>query len=182
MHLGGVDVAGYTFAEVNDFKGLGIAYTLGKFDGICGMGWDDISVDHVETPVRAVVNSKKLPANVFAFHLGSGGAEGELVVGGVDPAHYTGDFAYVPVADTVPGKKGYWALKMDDMTVNGKSVTSARKAIVDSGPSLIAFPTADVKALAALLRGRARYRRGHRRQDVHADRERLPHPVRQPVP
>merc|ERR1712151_373538 len=112
---------------------------------------DDISVDHVETPVRAVVNSKQLPANVFAFHLGSGGAEGELVVGGVDPAHYTGDFAYVPVADTVPGKKGYWALKMDDMKVNGKSVTSARKAIVDSGTSLIAFPTADVKALAALV-------------------------------
>ena len=59
---------------------------VGKFDGICGMGWDDISVDHVKTPVRALVDSKKLDSNVFAFHLGTGGAAGELTLGGVNPA------------------------------------------------------------------------------------------------
>ena len=47
----------YLFAEVNNTKGLGPAYTIGHFDGICGMGWDDISVDHVTTPVRALVES-----------------------------------------------------------------------------------------------------------------------------
>lgn len=151
MTLGGVAVEDYTFAEVNNTKGLGLAYRMGKFDGICGMGWDDISVDHVETPLRALVNSGKLDANVFAFYLGTGGAEGELVIGGVNPDHYTGDFATVPVVDTIPGKKGYWALDMDDVQINGKSVTSARKAIVDSGTSLLAVPTEDMKSIAASL-------------------------------
>jgi len=146
--FGSVAVSGYTFAEVNNTKGLGMAYTIGKFDGICGMGWDDISVDHVTTPLRALVNSGKLAASVFAFYLGHDGAKGELVLGGVDPAHYTGDFSYTPVIDTVPGKVGYWAIEMDAITIGGSSVTSVRKAIVDSGTSLLAAPSADIKAIA----------------------------------
>merc|ERR1711937_1046552 len=76
---------------------------------------------------------------------------GELVLGGVDPNHYTGDFNYVPVIDIVPGKKGYWTLDMDDIKMGGKSVTSCRKAIVDSGTSLLAVPTSDIKKIAALV-------------------------------
>jgi len=109
---------------------------------------DDISVDGVETPLRALVKSQKLDANVFAFYLGSNGTAGELVVGGVNPKHYTGDFSYVPVQLTVPGKKGYWEVALDGMTSGGDSVTAAKKAIVDSGTSLMTVPTADIKALA----------------------------------
>eukprot|EP01062_Namystynia_karyoxenos_P014401 TRINITY_DN1518_c0_g1_i4.p2 TRINITY_DN1518_c0_g1~~TRINITY_DN1518_c0_g1_i4.p2 ORF type:complete len:564 (+),score=226.69 TRINITY_DN1518_c0_g1_i4:73-1692(+) len=148
VDIGGVSVPDYTFAEVNNTKGLGLGYSIGKFDGICGLGWDDISVDHVTTPLRALVNSKKLDANVFAFYLGTGGAAGELVLGGVNPKHYTGDFKYVPVIDSIPGKKGYWALQLDDMQIGGESVTTTRKAIVDSGTSLLALPTKDIKAIA----------------------------------
>lgn len=149
VHAGGVDILGYTFAEVNNTKGLGAAWKAGKFDGICGMGWDDISVDGVETPLRALVNSHNLDENVFAFYLGSGGADGELVLGGVDPAHYKGDFSHVPVIETAPGKYGYWAIAMDDVQIQGESYTSTRKAIVDSGTSLMAIPTADFTKLAA---------------------------------
>merc|ERR1712151_1065927 len=144
MHLGDIDVSNYLFAEVDNTKGLGPAWLVGHFDGICGMGWDDISVDHVTTPLRALVDSKKLGANQFAFYLGSGGAVGELVLGGVNPDHYTGDFAYTPVIDMVPGKKGYWTLAMDDIKMNGASITSCRKAIVDSGTSLLAVPSSDI--------------------------------------
>jgi hypothetical protein len=99
--------------------------------------------------LRAIVNSKKLDANVFAFFLGSNGADGELVLGGVDDAHYSGDFTYAPVIETAPGKFGYWAVAMDDMQIGGESYTSVRKAIVDSGTSLMAIPTADFTKLAA---------------------------------
>jgi len=119
------------------------------------MGWDDISVDGVETPLRALVNSKKLEANVFAFYLGSGGAKGELVLGGVDSAHYTGDFSIVPVIATAGDKFGYWALKMDDAKIGGKSITTVRKAIVDSGTSLLAVPTSDIKAIATAVGAKA---------------------------
>merc|ERR1711966_68123 len=151
VHLGDIDITDYTFAEVNNTKGLGPAWAVGHFDGICGMGWDDISVDHVKTPLRALVDSKKLGANQFAFYLGSGGADGELVLGGVDPAHYTGEFSTVPVIETVPGKTGYWALAMDDAKIGGSSITSVKKAIVDSGTSLLAAPSADMKKIAAAV-------------------------------
>ena len=39
MNIGGVSIADYTFAEVTDVSGLGISYSLGKFDGIGGMAW-----------------------------------------------------------------------------------------------------------------------------------------------
>jgi len=151
IHLGDIDVANYTFAEVDNTKGLGPAWLAGHFDGICGMGWDDISVDHVMTPVRALVDSKKLSANQFAFYLGSGGAAGELVLGGVDPAHYSGDFATVPVIETVPGKTGYWAVTMDDAKIDGTSMTTVKKAIIDSGTSLLAVPTDEMKKIADKL-------------------------------
>ena len=53
--------------------------------------------------------------------------------------------------DTVPGKVGYWALGMDGIKINGSSVTNTRKAIVDSGTSLLAAPSADIKAIAKLV-------------------------------
>jgi hypothetical protein len=148
IQMGSTQITDYTFAEVDNTKGLGPAWLVGHFDGICGMGWDDISVDNVMTPLRALVNSKKLASNVFAFFLGSGGADGELVLGGVNPDHYIGDFTYQPVIETAPGKFGYWAIAMDDIVIGDESVTSARKAIVDSGTSLIAAPTADMAKLA----------------------------------
>lgn len=149
--IGDTSIPGYTFAEVNNEKGLGMMWFLGKLDGICGLGWDDISVDHVETPLRALVNSGKLHERVFAFYLGSGGGAGELVLGGVDSNHYTGDFAYTPVIDMVPGKKGYWTIALDDFKMKGESATSVRKAIVDSGTSLLIVPTEDMKTIAAAV-------------------------------
>jgi len=149
--IGDIPVKGYNFAEVNDVKGLGMMWVMGKLDGILGLGWDDISVDHVETPLRALVNGGGLEEPVFAFYMGSGGAAGELVLGGVNPDHYSGDFAYTPVIDMVPGKKGYWTFTMDDIKMGGASVTSCRKAIVDSGTSLIAVPTADMAKIIKIV-------------------------------
>jgi len=146
--IGENKVEGYTFAEVDNTKGLGPAFSIGHFDGICGMGLDDISVDGVKTPLRALADNKALDANVFAFFLGSGGAAGELVLGGVDSAHYTGDFTYLPVQEMVPGKMGYWEIKMDSFEINGKNMVDSTKAIVDSGTSLLAVPTAAIKAIA----------------------------------
>jgi hypothetical protein len=140
----------YTFAEVDDTSGLGAAFSIGHFDGICGMGLDDISVDGVKTPLRALADEGALDANVFAFYLGSGGAAGELVLGGVDPAHYVGDFTYLPVQETAPGVKGYWEIKMDSFEINGQNMLSdTTKAIVDSGTSLLAVPSNAIKAIAS---------------------------------
>ena len=120
----------------------GLGYRLGKFDGILGLAWGTISVDGVPTPLEALVASKQLDENCFAFSLGDD-ADGELVLGGVDADAYEGDFDYLPLS-----QKSYWEIKLDGLNVNNASMTTAVKAIVDSGTSLLAGPVADVAAIA----------------------------------
>jgi hypothetical protein len=45
----------YEFAEISDVSGLGMAYVAGKFDGILGLGWDTISVDHIPTVLTELI-------------------------------------------------------------------------------------------------------------------------------
>lgn len=150
VKIGDYSLPSYTFAEVDNTKGLGIGWKVGKFDGICGMGFDDISVDGVTTPLRALVNSGNLDANVFAFYLGNN-SPGQLVIGGVDDTKYTGDFSYLPVVDMVKGLRGYWEIAMDDFQISGSTVIATKRAIVDSGTSLLAIPAADIKTIAKLI-------------------------------
>merc|ERR1711998_347317 len=143
--IGGVSAKQQDFAEVEDASGLGLAYAIGKFDGILGMGWDRISVDGVKTPFHSLVDSGNLASPVFAFYLGNN-QPGELTIGGTDKSHYTGDFAYVPLKS-----EDYWRIELDDFKISGKSVTTTKTAIVDSGTSLLAGPKDDVAAIAKSL-------------------------------
>jgi len=145
VNIGPFQLQDYTFAEVDDTSGLGLGYRLGKFDGILGLGWDAISVGGVPTPMHALVASGKLDKPVFGFYLGNN-QPGELVFGGADSKHYTGDFTYVPVSI-----KGYWQVKLDGTKLGGSSVSSCPNAIVDSGTSLLAGPKDDVTAIANKL-------------------------------
>merc|ERR1712093_868185 len=120
--LGNLEVPKQPFAEVENAKGLGLAYGVGKFDGILGLGWNSISVDGVPT--------------VF----------GTLVLGGTDASHYTGDFSYVPLAG-----EDYWRVALDGIKIKGASQTTCKTAIVDSGTSLLAGPKDDVAKIAKLM-------------------------------
>lgn len=151
--MGTFTLDNYKFAEVSDTSGLGTAYTVGSFDGICGLGWDGIAQDNVTTPLRALIDSGQMAEAVFAFYLGSENFQGELVLGGVDPDHYTGEFSYADVIESAPGAMGYWLLELDSVKVSEKSVTSATKVIIDSGTSMITVPTEDIESIATALGG-----------------------------
>jgi len=146
--MGGLPIKSQTFAEVEDASGLGmggLSYALGKFDGILGLGWDHISVDGVKTPFHQLVDSGELAKPEFAFYLGNN-ADGTLVMGGTDPNHYTGDFSYVPLK-----KEDYWRIALDDVKLAGKSMSTTKTAILDSGTSLLAGPKAEVDKIAAAV-------------------------------
>merc|ERR1711998_739625 len=147
--IGGLPIKNQAFAEVENAGGLGMAYGIGKFDGILGLGWDRISVDGVKTPFTNLVDQGTLADKVFAFYLGDN-APGSLVIGGTDSSHYTGDFTYVPLKS-----EDYWRIALDDMKVDGTSMSDTKTAIVDSGTSLLAGPSADVKAIAAKVGAKA---------------------------
>lgn len=46
--------------KVKDAKGLGLAFIMGKFDGIMGLAFDEISVEGVPTPFGRMVESGEL--------------------------------------------------------------------------------------------------------------------------
>jgi hypothetical protein len=61
-----------------------------------------------------------------------------LVLGGVNPKYYTGQFKYYPLK-----MANYWAIALDDIIFNGTSykVQDNLLGIVDTGTSLIVGPT-----------------------------------------
>ncbi|CAD7960924.1 unnamed protein product [Amoebophrya sp. A120] len=148
LHLGNsgnVKLEKYVFAEITDVSGLGMAYAAGKFDGILGLGWSTISVDGIPTVVQSLIDQKLIDQPAFSFFLGTeSGADGELVIGGADPKHYTGDMTYVPVT-----REGYWQVLMTSMSVGGDVIAKNQAAIIDSGTSVLAGPTDVVNALAS---------------------------------
>ncbi|KAG9452455.1 hypothetical protein H6P81_005359 [Aristolochia fimbriata] len=119
-----------------------ITFFVAKFDGILGLGFQEISVGNAVPVWYNMVNQGLVKEPVFSFWFNRNAEEeegGEIVFGGVDPNHYKGDHTYVPVTH-----KGYWQFDMGDVLVGGKTTGFCEggcSAIADSGTSLIAAPT-----------------------------------------
>jgi len=145
--VGNIDVASQPFAEVSkvSFGPLNIAFAAGKFDGLLGLGFKSISAYNIPTPFESMIDQGLIDEPVFAFYLQKDAdAVGELTFGGMDPAHYTGDLVNVPLTSET-----YWEVELTDMKFGGSQVDgTTKKAIIDSGTSLLAGPTDVVKELA----------------------------------
>ncbi|CAN4109959.1 unnamed protein product [Withania somnifera] len=120
----------------------GITFLAAKFDGILGLGFQEISVGKAVPVWYNMVNQGLVQKPVFSFWFNRNAKEeegGELVFGGVDPKHFKGIHTYVPVTH-----KGYWQFDMGDVLVGGKTTgfcSGGCSAIADSGTSLLAGPT-----------------------------------------
>uniref|UniRef100_A0A3P8WQT8 Nothepsin n=1 Tax=Cynoglossus semilaevis TaxID=244447 RepID=A0A3P8WQT8_CYNSE len=127
----------------------GAAFVLAQFDGVLGMGYPSLA-EILGNPVfDSMMAQKSVDEDVFSFYLNSGSASpGELMLGGADQALYTEPINWIPVT-----AKGYWQIKMDGVAVQGMSSFCPRgcQAIVDTGTSLIAGPTADILQLQQLI-------------------------------
>eukprot|EP00916_Digyalum_oweni_P006147 GHVL01010606.1.p1 GENE.GHVL01010606.1~~GHVL01010606.1.p1 ORF type:complete len:506 (+),score=86.70 GHVL01010606.1:161-1678(+) len=140
--VGGVSVDNFEFAEVEDVKGLGIAYMLGKFDGICGLGFPSLSVDSVPPLFTRMVEDQLVDKSMFSVYLGDESA-GELVLGGYSDDHYTGDINWIPLA-----AETYWDIKLDLVQFGDIEMNTTSSAIIDTGTSLLAGPSDEVQQIA----------------------------------
>ncbi|CAB1331568.1 unnamed protein product, partial [Coregonus sp. 'balchen'] len=99
--IGSVSVKDQVFGEA--VKIYGANFVGARFDGVLGMSYP---TDDAMSPVfDNIMREKLLAENVFSFYLNhrisSNQPGGQLVLGGTDPAYYTGDFHYVnAVVDT----------------------------------------------------------------------------------
>merc|ERR1712060_795664 len=121
------------------------AFAAGKFDGLLGLGFKSISQYEIPTPFEAMVTQKLVDEPVFAFYRQKdASATGELVFGGIDKSHFTGELVDVPLTS-----ESYWEVSLDKAIFGSDTiVSSAQKAIIDSGTSLLAGPKEHVDDLA----------------------------------
>jgi len=136
------------FGEIEDAGGLGFAYTLGKFDGILGLGFTSISIDGATTVFENAIDQHIVDQPIFSFYLGNNGP-GELTFGGYDSNKFIGDdLTYVKLS-----KATYWQISLDNVTAGDYSISDEDgiSAIVDSGTSLITGPKKVVAQLASAI-------------------------------
>ncbi len=135
MTIGDLAIKKQDFAESTVEPGLTFAF--GKFDGILGLAYDTIAVQHVVPPFYNMINQGLLDEKVFAFYVGTDPEGGVATFGGVDEAHFEGKIDYVPVR-----RRGYWEVLLDSVAL-GKEVMEfdSTGAAIDTGTSLIALPS-----------------------------------------
>uniref|UniRef100_A0A1I8N7D2 Peptidase A1 domain-containing protein n=1 Tax=Musca domestica TaxID=7370 RepID=A0A1I8N7D2_MUSDO len=143
----GLTIKNQVFAAATNEPGN--SFTYSPFDGILGMGYKGIAQDNVVPPFYNMYSQGLVDADVFAFYLArEGTAEngGELVLGGIDPNHYTGEITYVPVTS-----KGYWQFEIASGEVNGVNVCNNCQGIADTGTSLLVVPFYQYESIQAAV-------------------------------
>lgn len=141
-------VTGQRFAEIQDAGGLGVAYALGKFDGILGLGFTSISIDGTTTVFENLIKQNAVDQPIFSFYLGDNGP-GELTFGGYDSSKFEGDLDFVKLDAAT-----YWQITLDAIAAGDYRKDGSEDkitAIVDSGTSLMTGPKAEVSKLAQMV-------------------------------
>lgn len=137
LRIGDICIEKQDFAEATSEPGL--AFAFGKFDGILGLGYDTISVNHIVPPIYNIINQGLIDEPLFAFYLSStdDGGDSEVVFGGVDKDHYKGKLVTLPVK-----RKAYWEVDLEAI-IFGDNIAELTDtgAILDTGTSLIVLPS-----------------------------------------
>ncbi|GJN82953.1 vacuolar protease A precursor [Purpureocillium lilacinum] len=154
MSIGDLKIKSQDFAEATNEPGL--AFAFGRFDGILGLGYDTISVNHIVPPFYNMINQKLLDEPVFAFYLGDKDEGSEAVFGGVDESHYTGKIEYIPLR-----RKAYWEVDLDSIAFGDEVAELDNTGVIlDTGTSLNVIPS----ALAELLNAEMGAKKGYNGQ------------------
>jgi len=136
LAIGDLKIPKQDFAEAT--KEPGLAFAFGKFDGILGLAYDTISVNHITPPFYSMINNGLIDEPVFSFRIGSSEEDGgEAIFGGIDTDAFTGKLEYVPVR-----RKAYWEVELEKVSFGGDELELENTgAAIDTGTSLIALPT-----------------------------------------
>jgi len=107
---------------------IGIQYV--RFDGILGLAYAKIAVNHITPPFYEMYNQQLIDEPVFSFRLGSSDKDGgEAVFGGINHDAYTGHIHYVPVR-----RKAYWEVELEKVAFGDEELECENTgAAIDTG-------------------------------------------------
>ncbi|KAJ4851062.1 hypothetical protein Tsubulata_049526 [Turnera subulata] len=113
-----------------------------QFDGILGLGFQDLAVGRTTPVWYNMVKQGHVSQQIFSLWLNrdpTSGMGGEIVFGGLDWRHFRGDHTYVPIT-----KIGYWQIQAGDILIANRPTGFCEggcAAVVDSGTAFMTGPT-----------------------------------------
>ncbi|RMB99226.1 hypothetical protein DUI87_23959 [Hirundo rustica rustica] len=111
-------------------------FIFARFDGVLGMGFPGQAIDGIAPVFDRILAQHILREDAFSVYYSRNAAlkpGGEIILGGSDPAYYSGDFHYLNVS-----RSGFWQISM-----KGEGCSVA----VDTGASYITGPAGPVSVL-----------------------------------
>ncbi|KAL1408717.1 hypothetical protein Q8F55_005530 [Vanrija albida] len=155
IEFAGIRAVNHTFIRALDTDDT---YATTNISGLMGFAWQNLSHQNVLPFWQDVI--EQMADQRFSFYLQRNEkfteystAGGELVIGGTNPASYTGDFHYVK------SRTDFWSIPIDNLVVNGDFVATGpnnvnlANAAIDTGTSLIIGPEDKVAAIYAKVPG-----------------------------
>nr|XP_046252697.1 pepsin A-like [Scatophagus argus] len=139
VEVGGISVASQVF---------GLSETEATFmasmaaDGILGLAFQSIASDDVVPVFINMIKQGLVAHPYFSVYLsGDSEAGSEVIFGGIDSTHYTGEITWIPLSSAT-----YYQINMDSVTINGQTVACSGgcQAIIDTGTSLIVGPSTEI--------------------------------------
>ncbi|KAM3872494.1 pepsin A-like [Diretmus argenteus] len=142
VQVGGVTVANQVFG-MTETESPYQEYMV--WDGILGLAFQSLAADNVVPVFDNMVKQNAVSQPFFSVYLSGNKEQGsEVIFGGVDSSHYTGQVTWIPLTSAT-----FWQIKMDSIIVNGQTVACSGgcQAIIDTGTSLIVGPNSDIDNL-----------------------------------
>lgn len=149
LTIGDLVIPKQDFAEATSEPGL--AFAFGKFDGILGLAYDTISVNHIVPPIYNAINQGLLDKPQFGFYLGNTEKDendgGLATFGGYDASLFQGKVTWLPVR-----RKAYWEVAFEGIGL-GDEYAELQKtgAAIDTGTSLITLPSSLAEIINAKI-------------------------------
>ncbi|NWS97021.1 RENI protein, partial [Mionectes macconnelli] len=122
-------------------------FIFARFDGVLGMGFPSQAIDGITPVFDRILSQQILKEDVFSVYYSRNAPlkpGGEIILGGSDPAYYTGDFHYLNVS-----RSGYWQISMKGVSVGAEILFCKEgcSVAVDTGASYITGPAGPVSVL-----------------------------------
>lgn len=145
VEFGNILIEHQTFAEVTHAEGLIDIYQYGKFDGILGLAFTPVSVNLIPSPMDNLISQGLIEHAMISFNLGNN-SDGELIIGGYEEEKINGTIEFINLIEI-----DYWTVVLDEIKIGNDKLNNVKKAIIDTGTSLLVGSPSEVNKVASSL-------------------------------